>query len=176
MNELMRDGLAITVVGMGMVFAGLLLLWGVVALLGRVFPEKTAGVAPTARTPAAEGARAGDAANPDGPLVVIVPLAGSSEATALRPVSATSAVAAAAGGPSRPAEETLTEERARVAALVAGALLSNALPMRFEVPTGPIFEHGRTAPLWVAANRARALPSWQPARRAEADRDANQFT
>lgn len=63
----------------------------------------------------------------------------------------------------------LTEERARVAAVVAGALLSNALPLLFEAPTGPAFEHGRTAPSWVTGNRARALQSWQPPRAPGAD-------
>ncbi len=58
----------------------------------------------------------------------------------------------------------LTAERARVAAVVAGALLSNALPLLFEAPTGPAFEHGRTAPSWVIGNRARGLQSWQPPR------------
>ena len=58
----------------------------------------------------------------------------------------------------------LTAERARVAAVVAGALLANALPLLFEAPTGPAFEHGRTAPSWVTGNRARALQSWQPPR------------
>ena len=65
----------------------------------------------------------------------------------------------------------LTEERARVAAVVAGALLANALPLLFEAPTGPAFEHGRTAPSWVTSNRARALQNWQPPRASEgADR------
>lgn len=63
--------------------------------------------------------------------------------------------------------ELLTAERARVAAVVAGALLANALPLLFEVPTGPAFEHGRTAPSWVTSNRARALHSWQPPRASE---------
>ncbi len=62
----------------------------------------------------------------------------------------------------------LTEERARVAAMVAGALLANALPLLFEAPTGgPAFEHGRIAPSWVTGNRAHALQSWQPPRVAE---------
>lgn len=59
----------------------------------------------------------------------------------------------------------LTEERARVAAVVAGALLSNALPLAFRPPTGgPAFEHGRIAPSWVTSNRARSLQTWQPPR------------
>ncbi len=63
--------------------------------------------------------------------------------------------------------ESLTAERARVAAIVAGALIANAVPLHLEVPPGPVFEHGRTAPIWVSANRARALQSWQPPRAAE---------
>jgi Na+-transporting methylmalonyl-CoA/oxaloacetate decarboxylase gamma subunit len=66
------------------------------------------------------------------------------------------------------AEAALTEERARVAATVAAALLSNALPLLFQAPTGgPAFEHGRIAPSWVTSNRARALQSWQPPRVSE---------
>ena len=61
----------------------------------------------------------------------------------------------------------LTEERARVAAIVAGALLSNALPVVFQAPPGPAFEHGRISPSWVTSNRARALPSFQRPRIAE---------
>jgi hypothetical protein len=61
----------------------------------------------------------------------------------------------------------LTEERARVAAIVAGALLSNAVPLLFEVPVGPAFEHGRVAPSWVTGNRARALQTWQKPRAPE---------
>ena len=65
------------------------------------------------------------------------------------------------------ADPALTAERAHVAAVVAGALMSNAMWLRLEPPVGPAFEHGRTAPLWVTANRARSLQTWQPARRAE---------
>jgi Na+-transporting methylmalonyl-CoA/oxaloacetate decarboxylase gamma subunit len=65
------------------------------------------------------------------------------------------------------AATALTDERARVAAIVAGALLSNALPLLFEAPTGPTFEHGRSAPSWVTSNRARALQTWQPPRASE---------
>lgn len=65
------------------------------------------------------------------------------------------------------AATALTDERARVAAIVAGALLSNALPLLFEAPTGPTFEHGRSAPSWVTGNRARALHTWQPPRARE---------
>jgi Na+-transporting methylmalonyl-CoA/oxaloacetate decarboxylase gamma subunit len=112
-GELLRSGLAITVLGMGLVFAALALLWGVLRLLSIVFQDK---VEPAPQVRAA------------------------------------------------PDEAALTEERARVAALVAGALLANALPLLFEAPTGPAFEHGRTAPSWVTGNRALALHSWQPIR------------
>jgi hypothetical protein len=61
-------------------------------------------------------------------------------------------------------DEALTAERAHVAAIVAAALLSGALPVRAEAPVGPAFEHGRTAPNWVTGNRARALRPWQPPR------------
>lgn len=64
--------------------------------------------------------------------------------------------------------ETLTVERARVAAIVASALMANAVPLLMEAPVGPAFEHGRTAPSWVSSNRAHALQSWQPPRVAEA--------
>jgi hypothetical protein len=63
----------------------------------------------------------------------------------------------------------LTEERAQVAAIVAGALLSNAVPLLFEAPAGPAFEHGRVAPSWVTGNRARTLQSWQKPRVPEAN-------
>ncbi len=63
--------------------------------------------------------------------------------------------------------ELLTAERAQVAAIVAGALLSNALPLLFEPPPGPTFEHGRSAPSWVVGNRSHALQRWQPPRRPE---------
>jgi Na+-transporting methylmalonyl-CoA/oxaloacetate decarboxylase gamma subunit len=71
-------------------------------------------------------------------------------------------------GDANPAEsdrsEALSAERARVAAIVAAALLASALPIRAEAPVGPAFEHGRTAPNWVTGNRARALRPWQPPR------------
>lgn len=38
MTDLLRDGLIITVVGMGLVFAALALLWGIMVALQRVFP------------------------------------------------------------------------------------------------------------------------------------------
>lgn len=65
------------------------------------------------------------------------------------------------------AKEALTAERARVAALVTGALFSNALPLLLEPPAGPAFEHGRVAPSWVVGNRAQALQVWSPQRKPE---------
>ena len=128
--ELLRQGLIITAIGMTLVFAVLGLLWGVMALLTRVFRE-----APDAGLP--QGGEAG-------------------------------AAAAQAGLPAEAGTlEALTVERARVAAIVAGALMANAVPLLMEAPVGPAFEHGRTAPIWVSANRARALQSWQPPRAAE---------
>ena len=59
----------------------------------------------------------------------------------------------------------LTEERAQVAALVAGALLANALPRPIETPAPPDNAHGSAASAWVSTNRARALLPWQPRRR-----------
>ena len=56
-------------------------------------------------------------------------------------------------------------ERARVAALVAGAFIANALPMLREPPAGPTFEDGRSAPSWVTARRAHTLRAWQPRHR-----------
>jgi len=64
----------------------------------------------------------------------------------------------------------LTAERAHVAAVVAGALLSNALPLLFEPPPGPTFEHGRSAPSWVVGNRSHALQRWHPPRKPESYR------
>lgn len=66
-----------------------------------------------------------------------------------------------------PEAELLTAERAHVAAIVAGALLSNALPLLFEPPPGPTFEHGRSAPSWVVGNRSHALQRWHPPRKPE---------
>ena len=63
----------------------------------------------------------------------------------------------------------LTAERAHVAAVIAGALLSNALPM--EAATGPAFEPGRKAPSQVPDNRARAPQSWQSSRVARLPHD-----
>lgn len=126
--ELLRQGLIITALGLGLVFAALGLLWGLMALLTRIFVDP-----PTASEAAAEA----------------MP-------TAAEPAGAETAAAAA-----------LTAERARVAAIVAGALMANAIALPVEVPTGPMFEHGRTAPIWVTANRARVLRSWQPLRVSE---------
>ncbi len=134
-SQLLAQGLMITVVGMGLVFAALALLWGLTALMTRVFADK---------------------AEPAPEVSMVLEEADVAEAQA--------ALEAAA---------ELTEERARVAAMVAGALLSNALPLLFEVPTGPAFEHGRTAPSWVTGNRARALQTWQPPRATEQNRDSS---
>lgn len=123
---LLQSGLAITVLGMGLVFAALALLWGLLRLLSTVFEDK---VEPASQV-----------------------------TTAMAEAEAQAALVTAA---------TLTKERADVAALVAGALLANALPLLFEAPTGPAFEHGRTAPSWVTSNRVRALHSWQPPRTPE---------
>jgi sodium pump decarboxylase gamma subunit len=125
-GELLRSGLAITVLGMGLVFAALLLLWGLLRLITSVFQDKPEPV-PQVSTALEEAYAAEEQA--------------ALEATA-----------------------ALTKERSLVAALVAGALLANALPLLFEVPSGPAFEHGRTAPSWVTGNRARSLNSWQPPR------------
>lgn len=125
--ELLRQGLIITVIGMGLVFAALTLLWGTMRLLSLVFREK-------------ETAEAGAQPSPE--------------------------TSAAAAGPD-PAVELLTAERAHVAAIVAGALLSNALPLLFEPPPGPTFEHGRSAPSWVVGNRSHALQRWHPPRKPE---------
>ena len=128
--ELLRQGLIITAIGMTLVFAVLGLLWGIMALLTRVFRD-----APEAGLPTADETSVGAA------QVMVLPEAGTLEA--------------------------LTVERARVAAIVAGALMANAVPLLMEAPVGPVFEHGRTAPIWVSANRARVLQSWQPPRAAE---------
>jgi len=132
-GELLQSGLMITVLGMGLVFAALALLWVLLRLISYVFPDKTE---PALHVNAA----------PD-------------EALAAETRTALETAAAA--------EAALTGERAQVAALVAGALLSNSLPLLFEAPTGPAFEHGRTAPSWVTGNRARSLHSWQPPRTPE---------
>ncbi len=74
------------------------------------------------------------------------------------------------------AAAVLTAERAQVAAIVAGALLSNALPLLLEPPAGPAFEHGRTAPSWVTGNRARTLGAWAPPRAVESHPIAERYT
>lgn len=135
--DLLRQGLIITVIGMTLVFAVLALLWGLTALLTRIFREK----------PEPEAPLAGEVSISLTPMVVLT--------------EAGTAV------------EALTVERARVAAIVAGALMANAVPLLMEAPVGPAFEHGRTAPIWVSANRARALQSWQPARTAEMSPSVN---
>lgn len=123
-GDLLGQGLAMTVVGMGLVFGALALLWGAIALLGRLFKADA----------------------PDAPRRVSV------NVTAL-PLSEADAARAA-----------LTHERARVAAIVAGALMANAVPLHLEPPVGPTFEHGRSAPAWVTTNRARVIQSWQSPR------------
>jgi len=66
-------------------------------------------------------------------------------------------------------DAALTVERAHVAAVIAGALLSNALPM--EATTRPAFKPGRTVPSRVPDNRARAPQSWQSSRVAKPPHD-----
>jgi sodium pump decarboxylase gamma subunit len=128
-SGLILVGLTITAIGMGLVFAALALLWGLLRLLNTVFADNE-----EPRPELSMAMEEADAADAQAAL----------EATA-----------------------ALTDDRARVAAIVAGALLSNALPLLFEAPTGPTFEHGRSAPSWVTSNRARALQTWQPPRARE---------
>jgi len=123
-TELLGQGLAMTVVGMGLVFGALALLWGAIALFGRIFRTEMAGADRRA----------------------------SVSVTALPLTEAEIARAA------------WTAERARVAAIVAGALMANAVPLHLEPPPGPTFEHGRSAPAWVTTNRARVMRPWQPPR------------
>jgi Na+-transporting methylmalonyl-CoA/oxaloacetate decarboxylase gamma subunit len=132
MSGLLLDGLKMTVIGMAIVFAALAALWGVMALLMRIF-------APGAGVELATGDEDADVATLQ--------------------ISQAEATAA----------DELTAERARVAALVAGMLMANSLPLLFEGTVGSAFEHGRTAPAWVSQNRARALHSWQPPRTAGND-------
>jgi Na+-transporting methylmalonyl-CoA/oxaloacetate decarboxylase gamma subunit len=134
MMELLGQGAAMTVVGMALVFGALAVLWGFIAGLTRLFPAPP--------EPEAAG-RAKNAA----------PAMASEIARALDAAQVEAAAAAA-----------LTEERAQVAAIVAGALMANALPKPHGVPAGPAFEHGRAAPSWVSTNRAQALQPWQPPR------------
>ena len=135
--DLLRQGLIITAIGMTLVFAVLGLLWGIMALLTRVFRD-----APDAGRPTLKETGGG-------------------------------AAPAASGGAEAGTLEALTVERARVAAIVAGALMANAVPLLMEAPVGSVFEHGRTAPIWVSSNRARALQSWQPPRAAETPQQAS---
>lgn len=122
--EMLRQGLIMTALGMGLVFAALALLWGVMQVLTTVLRDR-------AETISQSGPVAAEAA--------------------MTPVE----------------EDALTAERRGVAALVAGAMLANALPLLFEPPAGPAFEHGRMAPSWVTANRAYTLQTWQPPRQRE---------
>lgn len=131
--ELLRQGLIITVFGMGLVFAALALLWGLMRLLTEVFRDREEEAVEEAASPAATPC-ASDAAPAQDEQVAAV-----------------------------------TAERAGVAALVAGALLANALPLGLEPPAGPAFEHGRVAPTWVVGNRSRALQTWHPPRKPESD-------
>ncbi len=135
-SELIPIGLAITAIGMSMVFAALALLWLLIRVITSVFADKE---------------------EPQPELSMAIEEADAADAQA-----------------ALEAAEALTAERARVAAIVAGALLSNALPLLFEAPTGPTFEHGRSAPSWVTGNRARALQSWQPPRVSEGHQRGNQ--
>jgi Na+-transporting methylmalonyl-CoA/oxaloacetate decarboxylase gamma subunit len=151
----LRPGLLMTVIGMGLVFAALALLWGILVALTRLFPP---------RPEPASAAKAVDSApiTPEtAPALIVAAIASATaplvdDETAL-PLSAQPVMPSPAA--------TLTAERGRVAALVAAALASNALPLLLDAPIGPAFEHGRTNPAWVTANRARALQRWQPPRR-----------
>lgn len=129
--QLLRSGLIITALGMGLVFASLALLWALLRLLTSVFQDRL--------EPAPE----------------IAPSTGETVLTERQAA----------------ADAALTAERAHVAAVVAGAVLSNALPLPFEAPTRPAFEHVRSAPSCVTGNPARALQSWQPSRVAEQSHD-----
>ncbi len=126
-TDLLGQGLAMTVVGMGLVFGALTLLWGAIALLGRIFRSEEP-----------------DAVKQVSVNVTAVPM---TEAEATR--------------------AAVTSERARVAAIVAGALMANAVSLHLEPSAGPTFEHGRTAPAWVTTNRARVMRPWQPPRATE---------
>ena len=101
-TDLLDQGLIITLLGMGLVFAALGLLWGILALLTRVFP------APAAAEPAAP-----------------IPAADSESSP---------------GGRIRQRQKQpprCTAERGRVAAIVAGALLANALLLAGGSPRRP---------------------------------------
>ena len=127
--ELLRQGLVLAMVGMGLVFGALALFWGAIALLNRMSNRATA-------------------------------IASESEAPAVDLTDAISAQPSAGEEP----RAALTAERARVAAIVTGALMANAVSLSFEPSPGPTFEHGRTAPAWVTTNRARIMRPWQPPR------------
>src|SRR5512133_2274542 len=142
MNELLGQGATITVIGLGLVFAALALVWGFFAGLTRLFPG---------RPEAGPAGRAEDAA----PVLIDVSVCAAQSAPAEGAAGGTEIAAAAA---------SLSAERARVAAIVAGALMANALPKPHGVSAGPTFEHGRTAPSWVSTNRAQSLRPWQPPR------------
>ena len=58
MADLIKDGLIITVVGMGLVFAALALLWGIMAAMQRLFPVGANPLAFLARRQQDEGATA----------------------------------------------------------------------------------------------------------------------
>ena len=66
-------------------------------------------------------------------------------------------------------DAALTAERAHVAAVIAGALLSNALPM--EATTRSAFKPGRTVPSRVPDSRTRAPQSWPSSRVAKPPHD-----
>ena len=120
-TELLGQGVVITLLGMGLVFAGLALLWGLMVLLARIgAPAQPQNAAPKESETMSEAEQS--------------------------------------------AADALTAERARVAVIVAGALLANAVPLLLEAPVGSVFEHGRTAPAWVTTNRARQMRTWQPPR------------
>ncbi len=61
-------------------------------------------------------------------------------------------------------QATLTEERARVAAIVAGVLLAKAITEPAEISVEPALERSRPSPAWVSVKRAQALQPWQPPR------------
>jgi len=54
MAQLLKDGLLITVVGMGLVFGALALLWGVMVLMNRIFPQRRLRVQVLGEQPAAQ--------------------------------------------------------------------------------------------------------------------------
>lgn len=54
-----------------------------------------------------------------------------------------------------PDSAPMTNERARVAAVAAGAFLSSALSMGTDAAPVRPFEHGRISPAWVTGSRGR---------------------